>query len=132
MPTEANRQLAIALAARDRANAVKNIKVPNVRLVIYTKTRTPGTFSVIWNYGNISSGPGLVIGLRANDFEGLFRAHHFSKDGFVSENYDMNIIKSDNFHVVSWSVKGSVQAQGLGMLVEDANSLVVSWTQLNK
>ena len=118
--------------ATEAVPSSKNIEVLNVGIVVYNKTRTPGTLIAGWNFGNRFGGPGLATGGPAEGFEGDFHVRYFNEDGSFSDEYDLRMVKTGNSYDVAWLVKGIVQARGVGMVVEDGNALAVGWRRVDK
>ena len=120
-----------ALAA-GTGTAPESGAVVNVGFVIYTKSRTPGTLNATWNYGNRFGGPGLATGGPDEGFAGDFHVRYYNNDGSFSDEYDLKIVRTGTSYEVTWLVEGKVRARGVGMPVEDGNSLAVGWRQIDR
>jgi hypothetical protein len=106
----------------------KDSAASNIGFVIYTKSLSPGTLHARWMYSTKYKGPGIATGGPTTGFAGRYHVRYFYDSGEFSDEYDLLIEKVDDVYKVSWIVKGTVQATGVGMEID--NSLAVGWRRL--
>ena len=105
----------------------------NIGFVLYSRSGTPGTLNARWNYANAYSGPGVATGGPASGgFAGRYHVRYFLENGEFSDEYDLEIEKrvASDFYDVTWIVNGTVSARGVGMEVDEGNSLAVGWRRI--
>ena len=105
----------------------------NIGFVLYTRSGTPGTLNARWNYANAYSGPGVATGgPGSGGFAGRYHVRYFLENGEFSDEYDLEIEKrvASDFYDVTWIVNGTVSARGVGMEVDEGNSLAVGWRRI--
>jgi hypothetical protein len=100
----------------------------NIGFVIYTRSLSPGTLNARWMYSTKHRGPGIATGGPKTGFAGRYHVRYFYDSGEFSDEYDLLIEKTDDVYKVSWIVKGTVQATGVGMEID--NGLAVGWRRL--
>jgi hypothetical protein len=123
--------LAVLLSAPADAavpTAAKKPAAANIGVVLYTKSRSPGTLNARWMYTNAYRGPGLATGGPKEGFAGHYHVRYFYDDGKVSDEYDLAIEKTGDCYEVTWTSDGKVEAVGVGMEVE--NGLAVGWRRV--
>lgn len=103
----------------------------NIGFVLYSKTANPGTLIARWTYDNRYFGPGLATGGPADGFAGNYHVRYFLENGQFSDEYELQVAKDGSFYGVTWRVGDVVKARGVGMLVDDGNSLAVGWHRAN-
>ena len=120
----------LLLASADAAvpTPAKQPAAANIGVVLYTKSRSPGTLNARWMYTNAYRGPGLATGGPKEGFAGHYHVRYFYDDGKFSDEYDLAIEKTGDCYEVTWTSDGKVQAVGVGMEVE--NGLAVGWRRV--
>ena len=118
------------MASADAAvpTPAKQPAAANIGVVLYTKSRSPGTLNARWMYTNAYRGPGLATGGPKEGFAGHYHVRYFYDDGKFSDEYDLAIEKTGDCYEVTWTSDGKVQAVGVGMEVE--NGLAVGWRRV--
>jgi hypothetical protein len=101
----------------------------NIGFVIYTKTLSPGTLNARWMFTTKYKGPGIATGGPKTGIAGRYHVRYFYDSGELSDEYDLLIEKTDDVYKVSWTVKGKVEATGVGMEVD--NGLAVGWRRVS-
>jgi hypothetical protein len=100
----------------------------NVGFVIYTKSLSPGTLNARWMLSTKYKGPGIATGGPKTGFAGRYHVRYFFDSGKFSDEYDLLIEQVDDVYKVTWSVKGKIEATGVGMEIE--NGLAVGWRRI--
>ncbi len=116
------------------ASSVASVSEPtvasNIGFVLYTKSEAPGTLNARWMYGSQYRGPGIATGGPREGFAGEYHVRYFFENGEFSDEYDLVIAKVGDIYQATWLVDGEVEAEGVGMEVE--NGLAIGWHRVDR